>query len=146
VRQSLVGAFFAAAVCAGALAAQQPAPAPSPKPSAAPLGPRIAVEPTTFDFGSALQQKTLNKEFMIRNFGGADLVIEGISTTCGCTIGQMETRTLKPGMAVPLRVSLETRSYSGVVQRSVLIRSNDPVKAVLEVKVQANVQPPPESK
>lgn len=142
MRQSLLGAFFATAVCVGALAAQQPAPAPSSKPSAAPIGPRIAVEPTTFDFGSALQQKTLNKEFMIRNFGGADLVIEGISTTCGCTVGQMETRTLKPGMAVPLRVSLETRTYAGVVQRSVLIRSNDPVKAVLEVKVQANVQPP----
>jgi hypothetical protein len=49
-------------------------------------------------------------------------------------------------MSVPLRVSLETRSYSGALQRAVLIRSNDPTRGLLEVKVQANVQPAPAGK
>jgi len=146
VKKSRFSVVIAAVACAAALGAQQTPPA-SPKPSAAPVGPRIAIEPASFDFGTALPHKTLNKDFVIKNFGGAELVIESISTTCGCTIGQMETRNLKPGVAVPLRVSLETRSYSGIVQRSVLIRSNDPTKALLEVKVQANVQPgTPEAK
>jgi hypothetical protein len=104
------------------------------------------VEPAFFDFGSALPQKTLTKEFSLRNFGSADLVIESVSTTCGCTVGQLGTRTIKPGISVPLRVSLETRSYSGALQRAVLIRSNDPTKGLLEVKVQANVQPAPAGK
>jgi len=140
VRQSLVLVVVAAAFCGGALA-QQPQTQPQPKPSATPAGPRIAVEPTSFDFGSALPNKTLSKEFLIRNLGAADLVIESISTTCGCTVGQLDTRTIKSGVAVPLRVSLETRSYSGALQRTVLIRSNDPTKGLFEVKVQANVQP-----
>jgi hypothetical protein len=58
-------------------------------------------------------------------------------------VGHLDTRTIKPGTTVPLRVSLETRSYSGALQRAVLIRSNDPTKAVLEVRVLANVQPAP---
>jgi hypothetical protein len=138
-----LGFFFATALAAGALALEPQQPA---RPPAAPAGPRIAVEPTSFDFGSALPQKTLTKEFSLKNLGSAELVIESVSTTCGCTVGQLETRTLKPGMSVPLRVSLETRSYSGALQRAVLIRSNDPTRGLLEVKVQANVQPAPAGK
>jgi len=143
VKQTLLWVVVAALCCGPALA-RQPAvqqPSPQPKPSGSPIGPRIAVEPVSFDFGAALPNKTLTKEFLIRNFGSSDLVIESVSTTCGCTVGQLDTRTLKPGMAVPLRVSLETRSYSGALQRAVLIRSNDPTKALLEVRVQAQVQP-----
>jgi hypothetical protein len=143
VKRSLSGALVAAAFC-GAVLAQQPTP--QPKPSNSPIGPRIAVEPVSFDFGAALQNKTLTKEFVIKNFGSTDLMIESVSTTCGCTVGRLETRTLKPGMAVPLRVSLETRSYSGELQRAVLIRSNDPSKGLLEVRVQAQVQPAPAGK
>ncbi len=143
MKKSLLYVVLVVACAAGA---RGQAPSPSPKPSASPSGPRIAVEPVSFDFGPALQNKTLSREFLIRNFGGSELVIESVSTTCGCTVGQLDTRTLKPGMAVPLRVSLETRSYSGALQRSVLIRSNDPTKALLEVRVLAQVQPAPAGK
>ncbi len=104
-------------------------------------GPRIRVEPETFDFGRAAQNKTLHKEFSIRNFGNQDLVIESVSTTCGCTAALMESKVVKPGGTTPLRVSLETRAYKGRVVRSVLVRSNDPQTGLLEVKVEATVEP-----
>lgn len=130
------GLFFALILVASLVSAQDP------KPTASPSGPpRISIEPASFDFGQVLQNRTLTKEFSLKNFGGTDLVIEGVSTTCGCTVGQLETKVIKSGATVPLRVSLETRNYSGVVQRAVLVRSNDPAKALLEVKVQASVQP-----
>ena len=135
--------FALAALASSAFALQQPPPKPAAAP---PAGPRIAVEPASFDFGSALPQKTLTKEFSLKNLGSAELVIESVSTTCGCTVGQLETRTLKPGVSVPLKVSLETRSYSGALQRAVLIRSNDPTRGLLEVKVQANIQAAPAAK
>jgi hypothetical protein len=108
-------------------------------------GPKISVEPASFDFGKALPGKTLEKQFSIRNFGDADLVIEQITTTCGCTAGLMEDqhKTLKPGQSGQLRVRLETRDYSGRVVRSVMVRSNDPEKKLFEVKVEATVQPAP---
>jgi Protein of unknown function (DUF1573) len=106
-----------------------------------PTGPRIRVEPSSFDFGKAAQNKTLRKEFSIRNFGNADLVIESVSTTCGCTAALMENKVVKPGGTAPLRVSLETRAYKGRVQRSVMLRSNDPEAELFEIKVEATVEP-----
>jgi hypothetical protein len=104
-------------------------------------GPRIRVEPSSFDFGRAAQNKTLRKEFSIRNFGNADLVIESVSTTCGCTAALLDNKVVKPGGTAPLRVSLETRAYKGRVKRSVMVRSNDPETELLEVTVEATVGP-----
>jgi hypothetical protein len=119
----------------------------SPKgdaPQGAPAkGPRIAVEPELFDFGKSLQHKTLTKEFSIRNFGSEDLVIENVSTTCGCTAAVAGETTVKPGASTPLKVSLETRGNVGQVERTVLVRSNDPQKTVLELRVRTQVEEPP---
>jgi hypothetical protein len=111
------------------------------KAEAAAKGPKIRVEPATFDFGKALPNKTLEKEFSLRNFGSQDLVIENVSTTCGCTAALMDSKVIKPGGTTPLRVSLQTREYSGKVERTILVRSNDPTTALLEIKVQVTVVP-----
>lgn len=102
--------------------------------------PRIRVEPDGFDFGMAQQNKTLRKEFTLRNFGDAELVIEGVSTTCGCTAAITAEKHVEPGGSTQLRVTLETRSYSGKVERQVLVRSNDPETPLLAVKVSATVE------
>jgi hypothetical protein len=109
------------------------------KTSPSPGGPRIAIEPTTFDFGQALPGKTLHKEFLIRNHGNEDLLIEGVSTTCGCTAALADRQKIRPGTSTALRVSLETRKYSGAVQRLVLVRSNDPTRGLYEIKLQVTV-------
>ena len=106
-------------------------------------GPRIRVEPESFDFGRALPGKTLRKEFTVRNFGDAELVILGITSTCGCTAGLTADSRVKPGRSTPLRVTLETRSYSGKLERQVLVRSNDPKTPLLQVRVSVTVEPAP---
>jgi hypothetical protein len=104
-----------------------------------PPAPRIRVEPASFDFGNALPGKTLRKEFTLRNFGDAALVVESVSTTCGCTAALAEERRVEPGGSTPLRVTFETRRYSGKVERRVLVRSNDPETPLLEVRLSATV-------
>jgi len=126
---------LAASALLGAARAPEAKPVPSPK------GPRIRVEPAAFDFGRAVPNRTLQKEFTIRNFGSEDLVIEAVTTTCGCTAALTESRTVKPGGATPLRVTFETRNYNGRVEREVLVRSNDPTTGLLKVKVEATVVP-----
>jgi hypothetical protein len=103
--------------------------------------PRIRVEPESFDFGNALPGKTLRKDFTVRNFGDVALVIEGVSTTCGCTAALPEERRVEPGGSTLLRVTFETRRYSGRVERRVIVRSNDPKRPVAEVRVSATVGP-----
>ena len=102
--------------------------------------PQIRIEPESFDFGRVLPEKTLRKDFTIRNFGDRDLVLEGVSTTCGCTAALPEETTIRPGRSTTLRVTFETRRYSGKVERRVLVRSNDPKTKVLEVRLGATVE------
>ena len=104
--------------------------------------PRIRVEPEAFDFGKALPAKTLRKEFTLSNFGDEALVIENVSTTCGCTAALASDTKLAPGSSTVLRVTLETRSYTGKLEREVLVRSNDPKTPLLTVKVSATVEAP----
>lgn len=102
--------------------------------------PQIRVEPESFDFGKALPGKTLSKEFVIRNFGDAELVIENVSTTCGCTAAITAESRVKPGGSTQLRVSLETRSYSGKLERQVLVRSNDPKTPLVTLRLSTTVE------
>ncbi len=131
------------------LVAPLPAQEGSPREKATPAqkappakGPRFSIEPTAFDFGKAVQNKTLSKEFTIHNYGTEDLVIESVSTTCGCTVADGYAKVIKPGGSTPMRVSLETRTYRGKVERTVMIRSNDPSGKPAELRVQVTVAEP----
>jgi hypothetical protein len=104
-----------------------------------PPAPRIRVEPESFDFGNALPGRTLRKEFTIRNFGDAALELESVSTTCGCTAALAGTKRIEPGRSTPLRVTFQTRRFSGKIERRVLVRSNDPETPLLEVRLSATV-------
>jgi hypothetical protein len=131
---ALAFAFLALTLPAAAQdAAGKPAPASAP-------APRIAVEPESFDFGKAQQEKTLEKEFRIRNLGAADLVIEDVVTTCSCSVAEGYAKVVKPGSSTPLRVKLKTNNTFGRLVRSVLVKSNDPSGRPVEIKVEAQVE------
>jgi uncharacterized protein DUF1573 len=119
------------------------APAASPSPAA----PRIVVEPASFDFGTIKPGGVVQREFVLRNIGRADLVIEEIVSSCNCTAILEETpQTLKPGARTPMRVRLTAPAEAGKLQKSVLIKSNDPAQRTFEVKVEALVASPREGK
>jgi hypothetical protein len=102
-------------------------------------GPRIAVDPLGFDFGKALPNRTLKKEFVVRNIGTQDLVIDRITTSCGCAAALLDDKRVKPGKAATLRVELQTLASPGRVERKILVRSNDEAHDPLELKVQVSV-------
>ena len=105
-------------------------------------GPRLRVEPASFDFGRAQRERSLRKEFTLRNLGDRELVIDSVSTTCGCTAAVAGDKRVAPGRSTPLLVTLETRHYSGRVERRVLVRSNDPTTPLLEIVVTVTVEAP----
>jgi len=108
--------------------------------SPARTAPRAAVEPPGFDFGDVLQHSTLHKEFRLSNFGDATLVVERITTSCGCTVVEPGESSLPPGASTRLRVALRTGADRGRVVRTVLIETNDPELGRIAVELRANVQ------
>jgi hypothetical protein len=101
--------------------------------------PRISISPERFDFGSVLPEKELTREFVVRNVGSADLVIEKVAPSCGCTIVKKYDSLVKPGTSTVLHVVLTTPRAAGKLQKSVLVRSNDPARATVELKLEATV-------
>jgi uncharacterized protein DUF1573 len=123
---------------AGPVRSDEPSKPVPASPSAS--GPRIAVDPPSFDFGRTLPQKAVTREFSIRNFGDQDLVIENVSTSCGCTVADdLAKKVIKPGGSQPLRVTLTTPAGPGALTKSVVVRSNDPGRPLLEIKLKTTV-------
>ncbi len=137
--QGALAALLVLASLAASSAAAPPSPEQTGKPAPVPV---VQVDPSGFDFGRAQPGKTLKKEFTLRNAGEAPLVLQGVSTSCGCTAAIPGATRLSPGQSTPLTVTLETRSYRGPLERRVIVRSNDPKTPLLEIKVKVTVEPP----
>jgi len=132
----------AALLCVVALAAvalAAAARAGADAPAVTDATPRIVVEPAAFDFGTLRPAGEVRKEFVIRNHGRAELVIQSISTDCGCTAALSETRTVRPGGSTVMRVTLTAPPEPGKIRKSVLIKSNDTARPRLEIKITAVV-------
>jgi hypothetical protein len=106
------------------------------------VGARMEIEPSEHDFGSARQDQKLVYEFVVKNTGTEDLELLRIATSCGCTAALPAERIVPPGGSTTLEVTLETRKYKGVLERSVSVASNDRTRRVGTVHVKAFVEVP----
>jgi hypothetical protein len=154
VKNTTIALMLAAAMLATTAlraedAPKQDAPLIAPARPMPDKGPHISVDPPEVNFGKAAQNKTLTKEFTIHNTGKEDLVIQDVSTSCGCTAAVLGEKTVKAGGTTPMKVELQTRTAVGKIERTVVIRSNDATNRSLVVKVQADVAadaPPADAK
>lgn len=87
--------------------------------------PIIALSTDSYDFGTVAQGTKVVHEFQITNKGNADLVIERLAASCGCTATQVSAPTIKPGASEKVRVTFDTSGFMGEKTKSVLITSND---------------------
>ena len=114
----------------------------SARAQAAKGGPLISIEPSQHDFGSVRQDQKLVFDFLVKNTGTEDLTLLRIATSCGCTAALPAERVVPPGGSTTLSVTLETRKYKGVLERSISVASNDRGKRVSTVRVKAFVEVP----
>ncbi len=65
--------------------------------------------PTTFDFGTIKQGKTVFTKFKFRNTGDAPLRIDNVRTGCDCTSPEWPEEDIAPGEVGYITVGLEAR-------------------------------------
>lgn len=88
--------------------------------------PRIVVDEPHFKFGEQHNNQTIDHAFVIRNEGDATLEITNIRSTCGCTVGEVTSRSIPPGGTSKISGRYNLRGRRGT-QRSVLtVETNDP--------------------
>jgi hypothetical protein len=142
-----VAALFAAGVAlaqkpAETKPAASAAPAQAAKPPAgkAVAAPKIEISQETRDMGTVAKGQIIETDFVIHNTGGSDLVITDARPSCGCTVSSFD-KLIKPGADGKVHTSVDTKSFSGPISKSVLVVSNDPDRPQMNLFVKAIVKP-----
>ena len=104
--------------------------------------PAIKVEPQSLDFGTLVQQEARVQTVTITNEGGAELVIDNVESTCGCTVAAPAADRLAPGASTTMEVSFNSKTFQGNQVKMVRVHTNDPAEPVLEIPVTAFVKVP----
>ena len=137
---AVAGLFVVTALQAQkAPAAKAPvAKAPASKSLAA--APKIEISPETKDAGTVAKGQMVEATFVVKNSGGSDLIISDARPSCGCTVASFD-KIIKPGQEGKIHSSVDTKSFSGPISKSVLVVSNDPDRPQMNLFIKAMVKP-----
>jgi len=108
--------------------------------------PQIGLEITNLDLGDVVNGDIVNREVTVRNDGTAELVVETVSTSCGCTQASVDPMTIPAGSSGTLFITFDSGAHgpelNGQLIRQVFIISNDPQQPEMVVELTANILPP----
>ncbi len=120
-------------------------PYPAPAAQKGPQPVAVVDDDSIYHFGMAAQEVKLEKDWVIKNEGKAELVLTKGPPACSCTIadfpGGKDTITLKPGEQTTLHLTFETRTNNGAYHKSATVITNDPVHPTLEFAAEGTVRP-----
>ena len=103
--------------------------------------PMLVTEKKIFDLGSVSADSVTEIEFFVTNGGVRPLRIENVRSGCtGCVdILSFPKGPIRRGASVPVRVALNTESLIGHTRKSFLILSNDPLRSVYPMQIDAHI-------
>jgi hypothetical protein len=133
---SLVSAL---AVMAGVLGAISVARA-IPQASGATTQPRLEIAATAQDGGTVEEGVFCEFKFRVVNRGKADLLINEVKPSCGCTAPKWD-RVVKPGAESVIGAQMNTEYLRGAVTKHLMVFSNDPSRPEIELTITAHVHP-----
>jgi hypothetical protein len=103
--------------------------------------PEISFPSLKHDFGTVFRGEILKKSFAVKNTGKAPLDIRSIHAACGCINTQVKPlNRLAPGGEGRVSFELDTGWFTGPVERTITVDSNDPENATTILEVSANVK------
>lgn len=107
--------------------------------------PMIELAQSEVDLGEVVNGEVVTLNISVANIGQEDLVIEGISTSCGCTSAEIEPTVIAPGGQGTLFIHFDSGAHgpetNGPVMRQVFIASNDPNHLEIEFRLHATILP-----
>ena len=102
--------------------------------------PKIQFDKTIYDFGTTSLVQSVTGSFTVENPGDAELDLQKPSTTCGCTVAEVDPSKLKPGEKGLLRFTMNVSNVHGRAQKFINVPSNDPAQPSVRLTVQVDVK------
>jgi hypothetical protein len=90
-------------------------------------------------FGKVAEGEKISWQFTYENKGTADLILNSVTTTCGCTVPKFETKPVPPGGSGNLEVVFDTSGRNGMQTKTITVKSNAKMPVVL-LKITAEVE------
>jgi hypothetical protein len=105
--------------------------------------PDIELAQAATDLGEVRNGEVREFTVAVRNVGDGPLVIEAVTTSCGCTTATVTPETILPGESGSLNVAYDSGAhgpeFNGPVERQVFIDSNDPDEREVVFKLSVEV-------
>jgi hypothetical protein len=102
--------------------------------------PKIEVVNKLHDFGTATEGDKLKHVFQIKNTGAGALVLDRVTTSCGCTSAVIKNKEIAPGGTGEIEVTFDTTARRGANRKSITVLSNDPSSPRTQLDVAVNVE------
>ena len=113
--------------------------------------PKVVVDrELTYRFDTKPQHEKFERDWVIRNEGDADLILQRARSTCSCTVAEFETKPgeavaselrIRPGGSVTLHLTFETREFDGPYEKSATVATNDPRQPELTFAAKGTIHP-----
>jgi len=89
--------------------------------------PVLEVPRLNYDFGEVFHLDEYGFAFVVRNRGNADLVIEDVKPSCGCTAAKFD-KVIAPGKEGKIELVVDGNKVHGSFTKAAEVRTNDPVR------------------
>ncbi len=106
--------------------------------------PKIFMETTEFSFDTIQQGKEVHSEFTFKNTGKSNLIIRRISTTCGCTAGQLDKKIYAKNETGTIQVTFRTQGKRNLQRQRITLITNDPANPTIQLYIKGFVEVPTE--
>jgi hypothetical protein len=102
--------------------------------------PKLEIRETTKDGGTVEEGTFCQFKFTVANRGQADLLIDQVKPSCGCTVPKWD-RVVKPGAEASIGAEVNTEYLRGAITKHLTVFSNDPDRPAVELTLTAHVNP-----
>ena len=104
--------------------------------------PIIELEMLTFEMGVIANDKVAHAEMKVYNRGTAPLRINKVTTSCGCTTGNMRNDVIPPGETGILEIHVDPARIPGYfAAKTLTLFNSDPAKPTAKVRVTTHIEP-----
>ena len=106
--------------------------------SAQASGPMISFDMDTIDYGEIVKGSDGGRTFTFENTGDATLEIQGVRSSCGCTIPKKPEAPIAPGEKGEITVRYDTNRV-GVFRKTITVNTNVASASIIALKIKGNV-------
>ncbi|WP_439583937.1 DUF1573 domain-containing protein [Dyadobacter bucti] len=105
------------------------------------------IDSSSYDFGTVKEGEIVEHDFKFRNDGEYPLILNNITSSCGCTTPEWPKEPIGPDETSSIKVRFDTKNKSGPQVKTITVYANtEPAYSELRLKGIVNTEAKPVTK